>query len=174
MKEIERARLTMADESQLILTDLHVYEHKKDGFSGGSKVVLSRKAITDVRIAWERSQAAIGFSIFFGLVWLFFSIGYVAFGNSQFLEGLFSSRLGFLIRNGSLVVVVIALLVYFFSKSSQIQIHTPTAKVGGIAKDYQQAQNFCDLLLSEQPRNSFSETGVHDDGSPDGAARSII
>jgi hypothetical protein len=138
--ETELRRLAMADSAALILTDLHVYQYRNAGFSGESKVVVPRSAITAVRIGWQRSQRLLGVSITLFAVWIFFFFGSTFFsGKSEF----FLSQAAIGITYGSLALAIVALLFFLF------KIAEGTA-IGGTPQQYEAAREFCDLLLSGQ------------------------
>jgi hypothetical protein len=141
MQEIELARLLMADSSNLVLTNQHVYQRTNRGWIGQTNVIIPRAAITTVKLEWRRSLALLNF----GLVLLMVSVPL------QFLELPFS--VPYYVAP-ALAVLGVALILLSIVKSKVIQVMAPSAAIGGTPRNYDDAQRFCSLILSainEQP-----------------------
>ena len=134
-QEIELARLSMADSSNLVLTNQNIYQRTNRGWIGRTNVMIPRAAITTVRLEWRRSLGLLNF----GLVLLIVS------APLQFLELPFS--LPFYVAP-TLAVLGVALMLLSIVKSKVIQIMAPSAAIGGTPRNYDDAQRFCSLILS--------------------------
>ncbi|MBI4525654.1 MAG: hypothetical protein HY695_17805 [Deltaproteobacteria bacterium] len=152
--EIEIKRLFVVDQSgisgELVLTDVRAYQHKDNGIFGYSTTAVPYRAISGVRVSWRR------------VFWLFV-LGLILFALGIFaiavdVESLLSSfQFSLVAQTASYVrflryVFLLAgiglLLCFWFWKPAEIQIMTPTTTVGGRPKNYEDARQFCDLLLS--------------------------
>jgi hypothetical protein len=108
-EEMEVGWLRLSDESDLVLTNLHVFQRHDRGIFGESQVVIPRKAITSVLISWRRSRGLVVLGTILVLIWLGLMISRAgASFTTFFLGGVFNSvRLPFRrdLSMGSLLVL---------------------------------------------------------------------
>jgi hypothetical protein len=139
-QEIELARLSMADSSNLVLTNQNVYHRTNRGWIGQRNVIIPRATITTVKLEWRRSLGLLNF----GLVLLMVSVPL------QFLE------LPFFLPSyvaPTLAGLGVVLMLLSIVKSKVIQIMAPSAAIGGTPRNYDDAQRFCSLVLSAMTHN---------------------
>ena len=134
-QEIELARLLMADNSNLVLTNQNIYQRTNRGWIGRATVIIPRAAITSVKLEWRRSLGLLNF----GLVLLIVSVPL------QFLELPFS--VPYYVAP-AVAVLGVAVLLLSIVKSKVIQVMAPSAAIGGAPRNYDDAQKFCSLILS--------------------------
>ena len=158
--------LRLTDKSDLVLTTLHVLQHQNRGIFGESHAIISRKAITSIRLSWRRSRALIFLGTILLFICMIFTIGLIIEGHA-WIETLTLSPLATsFIQYGSLLGGLAVYILFWFTKRNEIQIITPTATIGGIPRRYEEADKFCALLVSEfedQPmarNNSESEAPI--------------
>ena len=150
-EEFELGSLRLTDKSQLVLTTHHVFQHQDYGIFGENRAIIPRHAITTVRIGWQRSRWA----MLLGVILLASSLALIV-GNliNQPNELTFTSRL-FSISSSTLwwfqyglLVAGLALIARFwFHKRSEIQIGAASGGIGGTPVNYEDAEQFCLLLM---------------------------
>jgi len=147
---IELGRLTMADNSYVILTKHHVYLHKDSGWRGDAIVIIPREAITSVRIEWRRHS---GF-LLAGAIVLATAVALQIFS--------FPLSLPFFAIPG-LAVMGLGVMLASWTRSKIIQIMAATAAIEGQPSSYDDAQKFCRLFVA--PANQHPLVGENDEKS---------
>lgn len=169
--EIELARLRLADKSDLVLTKLHVCQHREGGIFGENRSMIPREAIAGVKLDWRRSRGLLVLGTVLLAVWLVFLLGSVAIdfgmpaglqphtlsgaGSStddplrSYAREFFSSFPASVVQYALLLGGIGVFLLFWFYKRNAIQIMTAGASIGGIPKSYDEARKFCDLLFSD-------------------------
>ena len=159
-EEIELGWVRLVDRSDLVLTNLHVFQHKDNGFLGESKSIVRRDAITAVRLGWQRSRAALGTAIALFSVYLILMLASLMLeppgisseeqenDSTAYAYELLNSSGAAAIRYGALIGGIGLLALFWFYRRNEIQVVAPSGTLGGIPRDYQEAQKFCSLLLS--------------------------
>lgn len=148
-KEIELGHLSVTDRrgrsSYLILTNYRIYHQSEGSVFGSSKVFMPHEAITSVQIGWRR----LWWLLILGLILLAGGVFAIVRGLEPLLQyGLLLGSLGMF-------------LLFWFYRTSDIQIMSPTATLGGKPDQYEDARKFCELLLSvldEQALGEIDET----------------
>jgi hypothetical protein len=148
-EEDELAWLRLTDKSDLVLTSLHVLQHRDRGIFGESHAIIPRKAITSVRLSWRRSRGLIFLGTILLVICMIVTIGLII-QDRAWAETLAISPLAMsLIQYGSLSGGLVIYVLFWFTKRNEIQIMASTATVGGIPRSYEEADKFCALLVSE-------------------------
>ena len=158
---IELGWLRLTDKSDLVLTTLHVLQHQDRGIFGESHAIIPRKAITTVRISWQRSRGLLVVGTILLVIYLILIIDSISGGLVGILSweqalNLSSSAVSF-IEYGLLLGGIGIFVWFWFYKRYEIQIMAPTATLEGIPRSYEEAKEFCSLLVSElkdQPRTA--------------------
>jgi hypothetical protein len=149
--------LRLTDKSDLVLTTLHVLQQEDRGIFGQSHTIIPRKAITTVRISWQRSRGLLVVGTVLLVAYLILMIGSIIAGAAwEQALNLSSSAMSF-IEYGSLLAGTGIFVLFWFHKRNEIQIMAPTATLEGIPQSYEEAKRFCSLLASEskdQPRTA--------------------
>ena len=150
-EESEIGWLRLADKSDLVLTERHVFQQRDSGFFGESRTTIQRQAITSVRISWERSRVLLVLGV---LLIVMFSIIFVALiigvpAELARWDASFRANSSFVsfIEYGSLVGGVALLFLFVLNKRNQIQISTSGATLGGEPRSYEEAEQFYTLLV---------------------------
>ncbi|HEU4340963.1 MAG TPA: hypothetical protein VFU31_05280 [Candidatus Binatia bacterium] len=130
---VELARLAMTDRSDIVLTSHHVSRRKDSGWRGEDNVIIPREAITSVSLEWHRN---VGF-IVAGAIVLLISLVPQVF-TLPFELPLFVQP--------TVAAVGVAIMLLSLIKSKSLQIAGPTAAIEGEPDDYEEAEQFCDLL----------------------------
>lgn len=138
IEEVELKRLLMRDKSELILTNLRVYQ-KKRGFFGEKRTIIPREAITTVQIESKRIPYLVGWSVSL-LISIFFLIWVTVF----FPSGPFP------ILPVIWLIYSISMIIRGLYKRRDIHIRAGAETIGGVPKNADDARMFCDLLLSEK------------------------
>ena len=154
-EETELAWLKLTDKTNLVLTTLKVFQYQDRGIFGENQTVIPRKAITTVRISWQRSLGLVLLGTILLLTYLGLMIGASIAGpaNLPFAE-IFSSAAAAIVQYGSLLGAIALFFGFWFYKRNEIEIMAPNTTIGGTPRSYEEAQNFCSLLvadLSEAP-----------------------
>jgi hypothetical protein len=158
--------LRLTDKSDLVLTTLHVLQHRNRGIFGESHVIIPRKAITSVRLSWRRSRGLVVLGTILLVIYVILMIGPIIAGPA-WEQALTVSVLAMpLIQYGTLLCGIAVYVLFWFAKRNEIRIMAPTAILGGTPRSYEEADKFCALLVSEledQPRaTNKSETADPD------------
>ena len=172
---IELGWLRLTDKSDLVLTTLHVLQHQDRGIFGESHAIIPRKAITTVRISWRRSRGLLVVGTILLVIYLILIIDSISGGLVGILSweqalNLSSSAVSF-IEYGLLLAGIGIFVWFWFYKRYEIQIMAPTATLEGIPRSYEEAKEFCSLLVSElkdQPRTA-KKSENEAEGRPKGA-----
>jgi hypothetical protein len=72
--------LRLTDKSDLVLTTLHVLQHRDRGIFGKSHVIIPRKAITSVRLSWRRSRGLVVLGTILLVIYVILMIGPIIAG----------------------------------------------------------------------------------------------
>ncbi|SRR5713226_688702 len=135
-KEIELGHLAVTDRrgrsGYMVLTNRRVYHQNEGGVFGNSETFIPHQAITSVQIGWRR----LWWILVLGVI-LLAVCGYSIIGG---LEPI--------LQYGLLAGGLILFFLFWFYKTSEIQILSPTASVGGRPEKHEDGRKFCDLLLS--------------------------
>jgi len=173
---IELGWLRLTDKSDLVLTTLHVLQHQDRGIFGESHAIIPRKAITTVRISWQRSRGLLVVGTIVLAIYLILIIGPIIAGPVDISSwgqalNLSSSAVSFI--EYSFLLGGIGIFVWFwFYKRNEIQIMAPTATLEGIPRSYEEAKEFCSLLVSElKDQPTAKKTENEAEGSPKAADR---
>lgn len=134
-QDVEVARLAMTDRSDVVLTTHHVSRRKDSGWRGENSVIIPREAITSVSLEWHRN---LGF-IIAGAIVLLISLAPQVF-TLPFSLPVFVQP--------TVAAVGVAIMLLSLIRSKSIQIAGPTAAIEGEPDDYEDAEKFCDLLLT--------------------------
>jgi hypothetical protein len=153
-EEMEVGWLRLSDESDLVLTNLHVFQRQDQGIFGESQVIIPREAITTVQISWRRNRGLVVLGTLLVLVWLglMVSASFSGFAPEQVLQ--LSSSALFSIQYGALLGGIALWILFWFYKRNEIRIMAPTETLGGVPQSYEDAQKFCSLMvsgISDQP-----------------------
>jgi hypothetical protein len=157
-EEIELGWLALADGSRLILTSFYVLHHQDKGAFGDHHEMLPLRGITTLRLSWRRSRAllALGVLLLVIFVLLLASTLTVAPGEQSLAQRLLnlSARTLFAVQYGALAGALLSFVGFWFYKLNDLQIMASTGSVGGTPRSYEDAQNFCSLVISELTGNS--------------------
>jgi hypothetical protein len=134
-QDVELARLAMTDRSHIILTNHHVSRRKNSGWRGKNGVIIPREAITSVSLEWHRNLGFIIAGALVLLVSLAPQVFTLPFSLPVFVQP-------------TVAAVGVAITLLSLIKSKTIQIASPTAAIEGEPDDYEDAEKFCDLLLT--------------------------
>ncbi len=77
-EEIKLGCLSLTDKRELVLTLRHVFQHQDRGIFGESHEIIPRRAITTVRISWQRSRGLVVLGTIFLITFLVLMIGSIA------------------------------------------------------------------------------------------------
>lgn len=149
-EEIEIGSLKLADNSELVLTTLHVFQQQHRGIFGESQTIIPRTAIATVRLRWERSRWLAIVGVIFVLIYLVLMISSVVgatavLSRNPFLE-ISSSAISF-IKYSSLIGGIGLFFLFWFDKRIEIQIVTPSGTIRGMPRSYEEAKTFCSLFI---------------------------
>lgn len=170
-EEIEIGWVRLADNSDLVLTSLHVFQHKDGGIFGESKAIIRREAVTMVRVGWQRSRTLLALGSLLLAVFLGLMVGSLIAGPAEissaqqpagqetegapastgvmsYVRDMVFFSAASLIQYGSLLGGIGILVLFWFYKRREVQIAGPGGTIGGVPKSYEEAQKLCDLLLS--------------------------
>jgi hypothetical protein len=152
-EEIELGALSLTDKSDLVLTAVHVFQHQDRGIFGESRAIIPRKAITTVRISWQRSRGLLVLGAILLATFLVFVISSIFAGPAgmapwEQVLNLSSSAVS-LIQYASLLGAIGIFVLFWFYKRNEIQIVALTGTLGGTPRSYEEAKKFCFLLASE-------------------------
>lgn len=171
-EEIEVGWLRLTDKSQLVLTTRHVFQQRDYRIFGETRAIIPRKAISMVRISWQRSRGA----ILFGLILLVSSLALIIGNQINQPNGItFSTRLFVvssstlsLIQYGLLIGGLALILLFWFYKRSEIQIAAASGSIGGTPVSYEDAEEFCLLLMgvSREPAPISAKTETQPESLP--------
>jgi hypothetical protein len=163
-EERELGWLRLTDRSQLVLTTGHVFHHQDYGIFGENRAIIPRRAITTVRLSWQRSRWA----LVFGLILFLASLALIIANQMNQPEGIaFNTRLFAvspstlsLIQYGLLVAGLALIALFWFHKKNEIQILGGTASIGGTPVNYEDAEDFCLLLMGAGKKPAQAVTNV--------------
>ena len=149
--ERELGWLRLSDKSQLVLTTGHVFHHQDYGMFGENRAIIPRRAITTVRLSWQRSRGV----LVFGLILFLVSLTLIIANQMNQPEGIgFNTRLFAvspstlsLFQYGLLVAGLALIALFWFHKKNEIQILGGTGSIAGTPVDYEAAEEFCLLLM---------------------------
>ena len=156
--ERELGWLRLTDKSQLVLTTGHVFQHQDYGIFGENRAIIPRRAITTVRLSWQRSRGA----LLFGLILFLSSLALIVANQMNQPEGIsFNTRL-FVISSSTLSLIQYGLLIaglalialFWFHKKNEIQILGSAGSIGGTPIHYEDAEEFCLLLMGARKEPS--------------------
>jgi hypothetical protein len=145
-KEIELGHVAVTDRrgrsSYLILTNYRIYHHKEGSIFGSSKTFIPHEAITSVQLGWRR-------------LWWILALGLILLAICIFsmVQGLES-----LLQYGLLLGSLSMFLLFWFYRTSDIQIMSPTETLGGSPDNYDDGRKFCELLLSALDEDAAGDT----------------
>ena len=147
-EEMEVGWLRLRDESDLVLTNLHVFQRQDRGIFGESQVIIPRKAITTVQISWRRSRGLVVLATILLVIGLglMISANVSGLAPEQVLQ--LASSAVFLIQYGSLLGGICAWVLFWLYKRNEIRIVAPTESLGGVPQSYEEAQKFCSLIVA--------------------------
>ena len=171
-EEIELGWLRLTDKSQLVLTTRHVFQHQHYGIFGENRAIIPRDAITTVRIGWQRSK----WSMFLGVILVVSSLALIV-GNliNQPNDLTFTSRLLSIssstlswIQYGLLAAGLALIARFWFHKRSEIQIGAASGVIGGTPVNYEDAEEFCLLLMGagKEAKLATPKTESEPEGAP--------
>jgi hypothetical protein len=146
-QEIELGWLKLTDKSELVVTSVHLLQHRNRRIFGESQTVIPRTAITAVRVAWQRSRWLAFFGIILVLTYLALTIGSIMTGPEALVFFKLSSTTITSIQYGCLLGGIGLLVLFWFDKQTEIEIMAPSTTIGGIAKSYEEAQKFCSIFV---------------------------
>jgi hypothetical protein len=149
--ERELGWLRLTDKSQLVLTTGHVFQHQDYGIFGESRAIIPRKAITTFRLSLQRSRGA----LVLGLILFLASLAMIVANQMHQPEGItFDTRLFAVspstlswIQYGLLIAGLALIALFWFHKKNEIQIVGGTGNIGGTPVNYEDAEEFCLLLM---------------------------
>ncbi len=170
--ERELGWLRLTDKSQLVLTTGHVFQHQDHGIFGENRAIIPRRAITTVRLSWQRSRSA----LLFGLILFLASVALIIANQMNQPEGIsFDTRL-FAVSSSTLSLIQYSLLIaglalmalFWFHKKNDIQIIGGTGSVGGTPANYEDAEEFCLLLMGarKEPAPAAANVEPEPENSP--------
>ena len=164
--------LRLTNKSQLVLTTQHVFQQHEHGMFGENRTIIPRRSITTVRLGWQRSRWA----VLFGFLFLLSSLAlFIAnqmnqpnptpLGTSLFAVSPSTSSL---IRYGLLIVGLALVALFWFHKRSEIQIAAVNGSIGGTPLRYEDAEEFCLLLVgaSREPAPATPIAQTEQESSP--------
>ncbi|MPZ78586.1 MAG: hypothetical protein GEU77_18945 [Deltaproteobacteria bacterium] len=151
-EEIELGWLKLTDKSDLVLTTRYVFQQQDSGIFGESRAIIPRRAISSVRISWQRSQGAVILGAFLILCYLVLLVGGLiveptGISLSERVLHLSSSTLSF-IQYVLLISGLGLLALFWLYKRCEIQIAAAGGSLGGTPRNYDDAETFCSLLVS--------------------------
>jgi hypothetical protein len=170
--DIELGWLRLTDKRQLVLTTHHVFQQQDYGIFGENRTVIPRRAITTVRLGWQRSR----WTMLFGFIFLVSSLALIIsnqinqpnglpFGTGRFVAAPSTVSL---VQYGLLIVGLALLALFWFHKRSEIQIVASTGSIGGTPLRYDDAEEFCLLLVgaSREPGTTAPVAEPEAESSP--------
>ena len=149
--EIELGWLRLTDKSQLVLTTCHIFQHRDYGIFGENRAIIPRRAITTVRISWQRSRSA----LLFGLILFLASLALIVGNQMNQPDGIAVNTRLFAVSSSTLSLIQYGLLagglalvvLFWFHKRNEIQILGGTGSIGGTPVNYEDAEEFCLLIM---------------------------
>ncbi len=190
-EEIEVAWVRLADNSDLVLTSLYVFQHKDAGIFGESKAIIRREAVSMVRVGWQRSRTLLTLGSLLLAVFLGLMVGSLIAGPAEisvaqqatgpaaagappstgimsYVRDVVLFSAASIIQYGSLLGGIGILVLFWFYRRREVQIVGPGGTIGGMPKSYEDAQKFCDLLLSgvKEPPPTKKETQKPKESKP--------
>lgn len=160
-EEIELGWLRLTDKSQLVLTTRHVFHHQDYGIFGENRAIIPRRAITTVRIGWQRSRWA----MLLGFILLVSSLALIIGNQINQPNGITLSSRFFVLSSSTLWLIQYGLLIgglalialFWFHKRSEIQIVADSGSIGGRPLSYEDAEDFCLLLMGAREDSAPAE-----------------
>jgi hypothetical protein len=148
--EIEFGSLKLADKTELVLTNLHVFHYGERGLLGETQTIIPRAAITTVRLGWERSKwlAVVGAILLAASVVLMVTptiADSVGVSKNQVLE--FPSSAISFIQYALMVGGIGLFLLFWFDKRTEIEIVAPGGTIRAMPRTFEEAQKFCSLFV---------------------------
>ena len=170
--ERELGWLRLTDKSQLVLTTGHVFQHQDSGMFGENRAIIPRGAITTVRLSWQRSWWA----LVFGLILFLASLAMIIANQMNQPEGIAVNTRLFaispstlsLIQYGLLVAGLALIALFWLHKRNEIQILGGAGSIGGTPVSYEDAEEFCLLLMgaSKEPAPAVANVEPEPENSP--------
>jgi hypothetical protein len=170
--ERELGWLRLSDKSQLVLTTGHIFQHQDYGMFGENRAIIPRRAITTVRLSWQRSRGV----LVFGLILFLASLALIIVNQLNQPEGIaFNTRLFAvspstlsLFQYGLLVAGLALIALFWFHKKNEIQILGGTGSIGGTPVNYEAAEEFCLLLMGagKEPAPAVANVEPEPENSP--------
>jgi len=160
-EEIERGWLKLTNDSNLVLTSRHVLQYTDRGTLGESRTIIPRHAVTTVRIGWRRSRSLIVVAVLLlgAFLLLIFGNLYGAPGWLDLANLNLSSSAITVIPYAFLLAGVTLFVLFWFHQRTEIEISGPSGTIGGIVKNYEEAETFCRFLLAETAENPAEAAG---------------
>ncbi|MGH7827955.1 MAG: hypothetical protein ACREQ7_22610 [Candidatus Binatia bacterium] len=150
-EETELGWLRLTAKSNLVVTTLHVFQHEDRGIFGENQTIIPRSAITTVRIGWQRSHSLVLLGAIFIATYLVLVVSSIMAGPAGISIGNqtvdFSSSTVSFIQYGSLAGGIGLLVLFWFYKRNEIQIMAPSGTLGGTPNSFEEAEQFCSLLV---------------------------
>lgn len=171
-EDIELGWLRLSNKSQLVLTTRYVFQQQDYGIFGENRTIIPRRAITTVHLGWQRSRWA----MVLGFLFLMGSLALIIGNQINQPSGILSSADRFfaspstfsLIQYGLLIGSLALFAFFWFHKKSEIQIAASTGNIGGTPLRYEEAEDFCLLLVgtSREPAPAASAPAPEPESSP--------
>jgi len=172
-EETEIGWMTLADRSELVLTASYVVQRADRGIFGASQIVMRRSAITSVRVGWQRSRGLLVTGVALLAVYVLVTLGSIlAPERWPQLAEIFKSAGAVLaaIQYGALAGGIGFVALFWLDRQPQIEIRATTESLGGVARSYEEAQEFSWLLMPELTRDSGTRPAREDLKAPREAA----
>ena len=169
--ERELGWLRLTDKSQLVITTGHVFQLQDYGMFGENRAIIPRRAITTVRLSWQRSMWA----LLIGVILFLASLALIIANQTQPEGVAFNTRLFTispatlsLIQYGLLVAGLALIALFWFHKRNEIQILGGAGSIGGTPVNYEDAEEFCLLLMgaSKEPAPAVANVEPEPENSP--------
>ncbi|HWO41227.1 MAG TPA: hypothetical protein VNO43_05435 [Candidatus Eisenbacteria bacterium] len=168
-EETEIGWMTLADRSELVLTASHVVQRAERGIFGASQIVMRRDAITSVRVSWQRSRGLLVAGVALVALYVLVTLSsQLVPGRWPQLAEVFKQAGAALaaIQYGALAGGIGFVALFWLDRQPQIEIRAGAESVGGVARSYEEAQEFSWLLLPELTRDSGARLRAGDDLKP--------
>ena len=147
-QEIELQRLPMSDGSELVLTTYASHQHNDRGIFGKSIITIPHTSVSVLKIGWKRLEWALILGVILSACWGIVALA-VFSGSSKLLGTLsISDRL---LRWGLYGLALLAggsFTLFGFWKRREIWIMAPSASIGGVPKNWNDALAFHEGLHS--------------------------
>jgi hypothetical protein len=170
--DFELGWLRLTNRSQLVLTTRHVFQQQDYGIFGENRTIIPRRAIITVRLSWQRSR----WVMLLGLVLLVSALTLIIGNQINYPNGILFSTGRFFASPSTLSLIQYGLLVgglalfalFWVRKRSEIQIVASTGSIGGTPLRYEDAEEFCLLLVgaSREPAATAPVAEPEPESSP--------